>query len=105
MALSARFSTQLSRELAQWPAQHVAIMKTPLTVHVLTTSCLVPALSLTRQWLFILEGVPSVVVGILLALFLPESPLTSKWLSDEQKELFKADVGDGLGPCCCALQC
>jgi len=60
---------------------------------------------LTRQWLFILEGVPSVVVGVLLAIFLPESPLTSNWLSEEQKELFKADVSDGLGPCCSALQC
>lgn len=45
-----------------------------------------------RQWLFILEGIPSVLLGIALALFLPETPLASKWLNEEEKALFKQDV-------------
>jgi hypothetical protein len=33
-----------------------------------------------------------VVLGIWLALFLPETPMTSKWLTDEDKMLFQQDV-------------
>lgn len=52
-----------------------------------------------RQWLFILEGVPSVFLGILLAIFLPETPVASKWLTEEQKELFTQDVSHSPGTC------
>jgi hypothetical protein len=45
-----------------------------------------------RQWLFILEGLPSVVMGVLLAIFLPEDPVHSSWITEQQKELFKQDV-------------
>jgi hypothetical protein len=47
-----------------------------------------------RQWLFILEGVPSVALGIALAIWLPESPLQSRWLTEEQKQLFSQDVSN-----------
>jgi D-galactonate transporter len=33
------------------------------------------------QWLFLLEGIPSVVAGILVLLYLPEKPVNAKWLS------------------------
>jgi ACS family tartrate transporter-like MFS transporter len=38
------------------------------------------------QWLFLLEGIPAVVLGIMVAVFLPSSPAKVSWLSDEEKE-------------------
>lgn len=45
-----------------------------------------------RQWLLLLEGLPSVLMGIALWFFLPETPENWSWLSREQQELFQADV-------------
>ena len=39
------------------------------------------------RWLFILEGVPSCLSAILVLLFLPNFPESSKWLSAEEKAL------------------
>ena len=39
------------------------------------------------QWLFLLEGLPSVVVGILVLLYLDDNPSKSKWLTAEEKGL------------------
>jgi MFS family permease len=39
------------------------------------------------QWLFLLEGIPSVLVGILVLMLLPNGPKTSAWLTDEEKSL------------------
>jgi MFS family permease len=39
------------------------------------------------RWLFILEGLPSLVSAVFVFLFLPDYPETAKWLSIEEKEL------------------
>ncbi|QRX81653.1 MFS transporter [Glaciimonas sp. PAMC28666] len=38
------------------------------------------------QWLFLLEGIPSVIAGILVLLYLPEKPVNAKWLSPTQQQ-------------------
>ena len=38
------------------------------------------------QWLFLLEGIPSVIAGILVLLYLPEKPVNAKWLSPAQQQ-------------------
>lgn len=42
------------------------------------------------QWLYIIEGLPAVVLGVLLYFLLSESPETASWLSDEEKQLVRA---------------
>lgn len=37
------------------------------------------------QWLFIIEGIPSVIAGIAAYFYLTDSPKKSSWLTDEQK--------------------
>ncbi len=39
------------------------------------------------QWLYLLEGLPSVVAGLAAIMFLEDSPQKAKWLSAEQKQL------------------
>ncbi len=51
------------------------------------------------QWLFLLEGSPAVVVGILILFFLPERPAEARWLSSDEKEWLerrlRADLTSG----------
>lgn len=53
------------------------------------------------RWLFILEGLPSVLSSILVFFFLPDYPETASWLSAEEKELaaerlkFEGSQGSG----------
>ena len=39
------------------------------------------------QWLFLLEGIPSVLVGFLLLAVLPDGPAKAKWLSPKERTL------------------
>jgi MFS family permease len=39
------------------------------------------------QWLFLLEGIPSVIIGFLVLLILPNGPKTAPWLTQEEREL------------------
>lgn len=39
------------------------------------------------QWLFLLEGLPSTVVGVIALFYLPDRPVQAQWLSDRQKAL------------------
>ncbi len=39
------------------------------------------------QWLFILEGLPSLVVGVMVLLFLDNGPKDARWLTTEEKEI------------------
>lgn len=39
------------------------------------------------QWLFLLEGIPSVIIGFLVFVFLPDGPKKANWLSPEQREM------------------
>jgi D-galactonate transporter len=38
------------------------------------------------QWLFLLEGIPSVLAGIMVLLYLPEKPVNAGWLSAHEKQ-------------------
>ena len=37
------------------------------------------------QWLFLLEGIPSVILGFLVLVVLPDGPKSSKWLTPERR--------------------
>jgi ACS family tartrate transporter-like MFS transporter len=37
------------------------------------------------RWLFVLEGMPAVLLGITTLLFLPDRPLQARWLSDDER--------------------
>jgi D-galactonate transporter len=44
------------------------------------------------QWLFLLEGVPSIVVGLLALLIVVDRPGQAKWLTKREKHLLLADL-------------
>ncbi|MFZ9503733.1 MAG: MFS transporter [Cyclobacteriaceae bacterium] len=46
------------------------------------------------QWLFILEGVPSVVVGLMLPFLLTDRPAQASWLSESEKTQLAADLAN-----------
>lgn len=39
------------------------------------------------QWLFLLEGLPSVLVGVLVFVFLPNGPKQAKWLTAQEQDM------------------
>ncbi|KAI0399869.1 major facilitator superfamily domain-containing protein [Xylaria palmicola] len=45
------------------------------------------------RWLFIIEGVPSVALGFLIILFLPNYPENARWLSEKEVELEMRRLG------------
>jgi ACS family tartrate transporter-like MFS transporter len=44
------------------------------------------------QWLFLLEGIPAIVLGVVVLFVLPDGPETARWLTDEER----AAVRDAL---------
>jgi ACS family tartrate transporter-like MFS transporter len=38
------------------------------------------------RWLFIIEGIPAIIAGILVLLYLPGRPQDARWLDDQEKE-------------------
>jgi MFS transporter, ACS family, tartrate transporter len=44
------------------------------------------------QWLFFLEGIPAVLIGILVLCVLPDGPGKARWLSSEQKNLLLTEL-------------
>lgn len=42
---------------------------------------------------FILEGIPAVIVGVLIYFYLPDFPETAKFLIDEEKEVWAEAMG------------
>jgi D-galactonate transporter len=44
------------------------------------------------QWLFVLEGVPSIVVGLAAFLIVVDKPAAANWLKEEEKRLIIADL-------------
>jgi MFS family permease len=53
------------------------------------------------QWLFLLEGLPSIVAGLATLAYLPDRPAEARWLDDRDREIVAAELaGDrrDLGP-------
>lgn len=46
------------------------------------------------QWMFLLEGIPSVLLGVFVLFYLDNSVRGAKWLSDEEKALIEADLAN-----------
>jgi D-galactonate transporter len=44
------------------------------------------------QWLFLLEGIPSVILGVVVFLLLDDRPGGARWLSPAEKALIEADL-------------
>ncbi|WP_333823928.1 MFS transporter [Pinisolibacter sp.] len=44
------------------------------------------------QWLFLLEGLPSVALGFVTLYLLPNGPKTARWLSDEEKSALQQRI-------------
>ena len=44
------------------------------------------------QWMFILEGIPSVLIGILVIFKLTDRISHAKWLTDEEKKILQANI-------------
>ena len=44
------------------------------------------------QWLFLIEAVPSIIVGIAFLLILPDNPATARWLGDEERAEILKDI-------------
>ena len=41
------------------------------------------------QWLLLLEGIPSLVLGVAVLWLLPDRPATAKWLSEDEKQILE----------------
>ena len=44
------------------------------------------------QWLFVIEGIPSVLAGIAVLMYLPEKPVNAKWLTATEQTLVTREV-------------
>lgn len=44
------------------------------------------------QWLFLLEGIPSVIIGVLVIFLLDNGPAKAKWLTKEEQDLIIARI-------------
>jgi ACS family tartrate transporter-like MFS transporter len=45
------------------------------------------------QWLFLVEGLPAVILSFVLLLYLPDSPVGAKWLTTEERAWLLDQVG------------
>ncbi|MFN0180287.1 MAG: MFS transporter [Gemmatimonadales bacterium] len=46
------------------------------------------------QWLFLLEGIPSVVIGLVVLAFLDDGPAGARWLTEPERALLVARLAD-----------
>lgn len=44
------------------------------------------------QWMFILEGLPAIVMGLVVRFFLVDTPAQARWLTDAEKRLVQRDL-------------
>ncbi len=50
------------------------------------------------QWMFLIEAIPAVLIGVATVLYLDNDVKSAKWLSDEEKASLQADIdGDAKG--------
>ena len=47
------------------------------------------------QWLFIIEAVPALILGVIVLLHLTDCPAGAKWLEPEQRAMAGRPAGDG----------
>jgi ACS family tartrate transporter-like MFS transporter len=53
------------------------------------------------QWLFLVEGTPAVIMGLLILWLLPEAPITARWLTQPEKDWLTGELAADaarLGP-------
>ena len=48
------------------------------------------------QWLFLLEGIPTIFVGFFILLYLDDKPAEARWLSAREKHLIEEDLAHDL---------
>lgn len=48
------------------------------------------------RWLFILEGLPCVVLAVAIFFFMPSYPEHAKWLSEEEKSILRSSFGENI---------
>jgi ACS family tartrate transporter-like MFS transporter len=48
------------------------------------------------QWLFLLEGIPAVFMGLIVLFLLPDGPRKARWLTDEEKARLQARMDEDL---------
>jgi ACS family tartrate transporter-like MFS transporter len=46
------------------------------------------------QWLFLIEGIPAVVLGIVILFILPDRPQQAKWLSEAEKKWIQSRIDE-----------
>jgi nitrate/nitrite transporter NarK len=46
------------------------------------------------QWLFLAEGIPSLLIGVITLYFLPDSPTTAKWLNKDEKRFVQQQLDE-----------
>ncbi|MDE2595919.1 MAG: MFS transporter [Sphingomonadales bacterium] len=46
------------------------------------------------QWLFVIEGLPAALVGVLVLLFLPDKPANAPWLTEGERSALQAAIDD-----------
>jgi hypothetical protein len=57
------------------------------------------------QWLFIIEGVPSVLLGAAMMLLLPSGPLTAWMLTPKERQFLHNKVRRSQLAMCCSYSC
>lgn len=50
------------------------------------------------QWMFLIEGLPCVFLGVVAWFFLSDTPRQATWLSDDERAVLAAEVEAGEGP-------
>ena len=43
------------------------------------------------RWMFVLEGIPAIILGIVVLFYLTNRPRDAKWLTDEEKAWIEAE--------------
>ena len=48
------------------------------------------------RWLFILEGLPCVILAVAIFFFLPSYPEKAEWLTDEEKDILRSSFHENI---------
>jgi MFS family permease len=88
---------------ARWRAQMVALFATSVPLSAIFGSpisgwimgAMAGVFGLANwQWLFVLEGIPSIIVGLLALLVVADQPEQARWLSEHEKWIVLADLDE-----------